>query len=46
MAPIDTGENARRDMVMTLKQMGYEIEASHHECGSGQHEIDFNMRTR
>lgn len=41
MAPIDTGENARRDMVMTLKQMGYEIEASHHECGSGQHEIDF-----
>ena len=26
---------------MTLKQMGFEIEASHHECGAGQHEIDF-----
>ncbi len=41
LAPIDTGENARRDIIMTLKQMGFEIEASHHECGAGQHEIDF-----
>lgn len=41
MAPVDLGENARRDMVRTLKEMGFEIEASHHEVGPGQHEIDF-----
>ncbi|NQS75659.1 MAG: type I glutamate--ammonia ligase [Peptococcaceae bacterium] len=41
MAPVDLGENARRDMVLMLEQMGFEIEASHHEVGSGQHEIDF-----
>lgn len=41
MAPVDLGENARRDMVLILEQMGFEIEASHHEVGSGQHEIDF-----
>jgi glutamine synthetase len=41
MSPIDLGENARRDMVLTLEQMGYEIEASHHEVAEGQHEIDF-----
>ena len=41
MTPVDLGENARRDMVVTLEQMGYEIEASHHEVAPGQHEIDF-----
>ena len=41
LTPIDLGENARRDMVLTLEQMGYEIEASHHEVAPGQHEIDF-----
>lgn len=41
MGPIDRGENARRDIVLTLEEMGYEIEASHHECARGQHEIDF-----
>ncbi len=41
MGPIDLGENARRDMVLTLEEMGFEIEASHHECAHGQHEIDF-----
>ncbi|MDI6601182.1 MAG: type I glutamate--ammonia ligase [Thermoanaerobacteraceae bacterium] len=41
LAPVDLGEAARRDMVKTLKQMGFEIEASHHEVGPGQHEIDF-----
>lgn len=41
LAPVDLGENARRDMVLTLKQMGFEIEASHHEVAPGQHEIDF-----
>jgi glutamine synthetase len=38
---VDLGENARRDMVMTLQEMGFEIEASHHEVAEGQHEIDF-----
>ncbi|CCO08022.1 type I glutamate--ammonia ligase [Desulfotomaculum varum] len=41
MTPIDLGEDARRDMVLTLEQMGFEIEASHHEVAPGQHEIDF-----
>lgn len=42
LGPIDLGENARRDMVMTLEDMGYEIEASHHEVAPAQHEIDFH----
>ncbi|MED3662628.1 type I glutamate--ammonia ligase [Ureibacillus sp. FSL K6-8385] len=41
LAPTDLGENCRRDIVLTLEQMGYEIEASHHEVAPGQHEIDF-----
>ena len=41
MTPVDLGENARRDMVLNLQQMGYEIEASHHEVAPAQHEIDF-----
>ncbi len=41
MTPVDLGENARRDMVLNLEQMGFEIEASHHEVAPGQHEIDF-----
>lgn len=41
MAPLDLGENARRDMVLTLEEMGFEIEASHHEVAPAQHEIDF-----
>ena len=41
LGPIDQGENARRDIVLTLEEMGYEIEASHHESAPGQHEIDF-----
>ncbi len=41
LGPIDFGENARRDMVLTLEDMGYEIEASHHEVAQAQHEIDF-----
>lgn len=39
--PLDCGENARRDMVMTLEEMGYEVEASHHEIAPAQQEIDF-----
>jgi glutamine synthetase len=41
LAPIDRGEDARRDIVLTLEEMGFEIEASHHEVAAGQHEIDF-----
>jgi len=41
LAPVDLGEDARRDMVLTLEEMGFEIEASHHEVAPGQHEIDF-----
>ncbi|MCR4939583.1 MAG: type I glutamate--ammonia ligase [Treponemataceae bacterium] len=41
MGPVDPGEDVRRDIVLTLEQMGFEIEASHHECARGQHEIDF-----
>lgn len=41
LAPVDTGEYARRDMVLALQKMGFEIEASHHEVAPGQHEIDF-----
>lgn len=41
VGPIDQGENARRDIVLNLEDMGYEIEATHHEVAPGQHEIDF-----
>ncbi|HHU63446.1 MAG TPA: type I glutamate--ammonia ligase [Clostridiales bacterium] len=41
LGPVDLGENARRDMCLTLEQLGFEIEASHHEVAPGQHEIDF-----
>lgn len=41
LAPVDLGENARRDMVLALEKLGFEIEASHHEVAPGQHEIDF-----
>jgi glutamine synthetase len=41
LAPVDLGENCRRDIVLTLEEMGFEIEASHHEVAVGQHEIDF-----
>lgn len=41
LTPVDLGENARRDMVLALESIGYEIEASHHEVAPGQHEIDF-----
>ena len=41
LSPIDLGSAARREMVSSLEDMGYETEASHHECAPGQHEIDF-----
>ena len=41
LGPMDFGETARRDMVLTLEDMGFVIEASHHEVAPAQHEIDF-----
>ncbi len=41
VGPLDFGENARRDMVLTLEDMGFEILSSHHEIAPAQHEIDF-----
>ncbi len=41
LGPLDHGESTRREVCLALEQMGYEIEASHHEVASGQHEIDF-----
>ena len=40
LGPVDLGENARRDMVMTLEDVGIGVEASHHEVAPAQHEID------
>ncbi|MDO4294916.1 MAG: glutamine synthetase family protein [bacterium] len=45
VSPIDLGENARRDMVLALKEMGLPVESSHHEVGPGQHEIDIQETT-
>ena len=41
LTPVDRGEQCRRDIVMVLEAMGYEVEAAHHEVAPGQHEIDF-----
>jgi glutamine synthetase len=41
LGPLDLGEDARREIVIALEAMGFEIEASHHEVAAGQHEIDF-----
>jgi glutamine synthetase len=41
IAPVDRGEEARRDMVNVLIGLGFEVEAAHHEVAPGQHEIDF-----
>lgn len=41
LSPNDLGEDTRRDIVLALDQMGFEVETSHHEVAPGQHEIDF-----
>lgn len=41
LAPTDSAENCRRDIVLELEDLGFEIEASHHEVAPGQHEIDW-----
>ncbi|MGH9385475.1 MAG: type I glutamate--ammonia ligase [Vicinamibacterales bacterium] len=42
LAPIDLGEDVRREIVVALEQMGMHVEAAHHEVAPGQHEIDFH----
>lgn len=41
LEPLDKGEDARQHIVVTLQDMGFKIEASHHEAAPHQHEIDF-----
>ena len=41
MAPMDRGENVRREICLTMEEMGIQPERSHHEQGPGQNEIDF-----
>lgn len=41
IAPLDKGENVRRQICLTLEEMGIQPECSHHEHGPGQNEIDF-----
>ena len=41
LGPLDHSEATRREISLTLEKMGFEIEASHHECAVAQHEIDF-----
>jgi glutamine synthetase len=41
LAPNDKAEDLRREIVLALTDMGFEIEASHHEVADSQHEIDF-----
>ena len=41
LAPLDNGENCRRDICHTLEEMGYVVESSHHEMARGQHEVVF-----
>lgn len=41
LAPTDTADNTRREIVNVLTGLGFEVEASHHEVAVGQHEIDF-----
>jgi glutamine synthetase len=41
VAPADQGENVRRDIILNLEEMGFDISSSHHETAPAQHEIDF-----
>ena len=41
MGTVDFGENARRDIILTLEKMGFTVESSYHETAPAQHEVDF-----
>lgn len=41
LTPADYTDEVRRDIVLTLEEMGFKVEVAHHECGPSQHELDF-----
>lgn len=41
VSPNDKGENVRREICLTLEEMGLQVESSHHELGPGQHQVTF-----
>ncbi|NQT59922.1 MAG: type I glutamate--ammonia ligase [Bacteroidetes bacterium] len=41
LSPEDRGEDARLEIMLTMKKLGFSVEASHHEVAPGQHEINF-----
>ncbi len=43
LAPVDQAEDCRRDIVLELERLGFEIEAAHHEVAPGQNEINFKF---
>lgn len=43
LGPVGQGEDVRREIVLALEDLGFEIEASHHEVANAQHEIDFRF---
>ena len=43
LAPIDGSEDVRRDIVLEIEKMGFDLEVSHHEVAFGQHEINFHF---
>ena len=43
LAPLDGAEDCRRDIVLELEKIGFNMEASHHEVAPGQHEINFKF---
>lgn len=45
ISPIDSAEDCRRDIVLALQNIGFTIEAAHHEVSTGQHEINFKFNS-
>ena len=45
LAPVDSAEDCRRDIVLELQKIGFVIEAAHHEVSTGQHEINFQFNS-
>ena len=43
VSPLDKGENARRELILSLEEMGFEIESSRHELAPGQHSVIFKQ---
>ena len=41
--PVDQGTDVRRELVLGLEELHFDVEVSHHEVGPGQHEIDFKF---